>query len=90
MVELMILALIILVVLIVLMWILPWNWPMAIIMTAIFVFVAVLVALIAYWFNKIYKMSFSSVPSSTCFDGETKIRCWNGQYKAIPYKLLKD
>ena len=83
-VELMILAIIILVALIVLMWILPWTWPMALIMTAIFVFVAVLLAIIAYWFNKIYKMSFSSVPTSTCFDGETKIQTTEGE------KSIKD
>jgi len=80
-VELLIIAIIILVALIVIMWIFPWDWPIAIIMTAIFVFLGTMAAIIAYWTNKIFKLTLDSVPSTTCFSGETAITLCNGIIK---------
>ena len=63
---------------IVIMWIFPWDWPIAIVMTAIFIFLGTMAAIIAYWTNKIYKLTLDKVPTTTCFAGDTKISLKNG------------
>jgi len=83
-VELLIIVVVILVAMIVIMWIFPWDWPIALIMTAIFIFLGTMAAIIAYWTNKIYKLTLDKVPSTTCFAGDTEISLQNGK------KLIKE
>jgi hypothetical protein len=83
-VELLIISIIIMVAMIVIMWIFPWDWPIALIMTAIFIFLGTMAAIIAYWTNKIYKLTLDQVPSTTCFAGDTEISLQNGK------KLIKE
>ena len=83
-VELLIIVIIIMVAMIVIMWIFPWDWPIAIVMTAIFIFLGTMAAIIAYWTNKIYKLTLDKVPTTTCFAGDTEISLKNGK------KFIKD
>ena len=83
-VELLIISIIILVAMIVIMWIFPWDWPIAIVMPAIFIFLGTMAAIIAYWTNKIYKLTLDKVPTTTCFAGDTEISLQGGT------KLLRD